>query len=476
MAVTARARRSAPKGHDKPRIAPPVPLHHGATAYRELASGVGIELYPWQEHAAKYLTATGPNGRWLYKEVAIIVARQNGKTKLLIPLILQRLLDGQKVMHTAQNAKLPREVHEELATLLQEHYPNELPRKRAVSYAVGHEEIRLVNGGKYRIVAPTKGGARGPSNDLVIVDELREMEDHGFIGAAKPTLTVSTKPQMVYLSNAGTDDSEVLNAIKSRANDDPVLAYLEWSAAPERAADDIRGWEESNPSLGYSPHVLETLTDEYRSNKLAGTLALFEVEHLCRWQRTLREPLVDAFSWVRCKGDVGEVGTIPCLAVSMDPLGRSAAVALAWMRSDQTIGLKLLRIVTGDPIDTAKFGEDIRAIVGKMHIKRVGFDPGTDRELVKFFPRPKPEPIGGQLFANASAQFVNAVTGNRLRWDDADAVTDDLTWTSRKLDRETGSYQAVRAQDDRPIPASLAAIRAVWLASGPVPATPRVWT
>jgi hypothetical protein len=55
-------------------------------------------------------------------------------------------------------------------------------------------------------------------------------------------------------------------------------------------------------------------------------------------------------------------------------------------------------------------------------------------------------------------------------------VTDDLTWTSRKQDHETGSYQAVRAQDDRSITASLAAIRAVWLASGPRPVSPKVVT
>ena len=50
-------------------------------------------------------------------------------------------------------------------------------------YAVGHEEIRLNNGGWYRIAAPTSGGARGPSNDIVIVDELREMVSFDFIAA-----------------------------------------------------------------------------------------------------------------------------------------------------------------------------------------------------------------------------------------------------------------------------------------------------
>lgn len=463
------SRRTAPKGSPIPRIAPPVPLKHEASAYRTFAASLGIDLYPWQVTAAKYLTAKAPTGRWLYREVAVIVARQNGKTKLLIPLIVQRLLAGQSIMHTAQNAKLPREVHDEVALLLQKHYPDQLPHKRAISYAVGHEEIRLTNGGKYRIVAPTKGGARGPSNDLVIVDELREMLDHGFIGAAKPTLTASKMPQMVYLSNAGTDESQVLNTLKRRAEDDPVLAYLEWSASPERAADDIAGWIESNPTIGHDPAILETLTTEYRSHQLAGTLGLYETEHLCRWVHTLRESLVDEYSWSLCRGETG-VPQRPVLAFAMDPKGARASCVLAW-QDGEYISIKVLFNVS--PVDAPELGREVKRLVQVHGARAVGFDPLTDKELAKYVK--SPTPIAGQTWANASARFTAIVNAARLRWDDADAVTDDLTWTASKPNGE-GSYHAVRASDDRPITASLAAIRAVWLASGPPAPVARVWT
>jgi phage terminase large subunit-like protein len=473
MAMTSRRTRSAELlGHTSPRIGPPTPLKSDAKGYRDFAASIGIKLYPWQELAGKYLTAKGQGDRWLYREVAIIVARQNGKTTLLVPLIMQRLLDGQSIMHTAQNAKLPREVHEMVATLLQEHYPDKLPRKRAISYAVGHEEIRLLTGGKYRIVAPTKGGARGPSNDTVIVDELREMEDHGFIGAAKPTLTASKKPQMVYLSNAGTDDSEVLNAIKGRGSSDPVLAYLEWSASPQRAADDVKGWVEANPTIGHDPTILETLQNEYRSHKLAGTLGIFETEHLCRWVATTRELLVDPHSWSLCAGEGDVTPRVPTMAVSMDPDRKRASAAIAWV-DDEAVRLRLLFDVTGDPIDTDALGQDLRKVASSLGVRRVGYDPLTDRELVKYFK--KAESISGGMFANATSQFANVVAAKTLRWHDADPVTDDLTWTARKLvDRDTGAFEAVRAQDDRPITASLAAIRAVYLATGLRLAAPRV--
>jgi hypothetical protein len=78
-------------------------------------------------------------------------------------------------------------------------------------------------------------------------------------------------------------------------------------------------------------------------------------------------------------------------------------------------------------------------------------------------------------FANATSNFVELVRDGRLRWVDAEAVGTDLGWTARKENDETGSYQAVRANDDRPITAVLASIRAVWLATGLRLARPRVY-
>jgi phage terminase large subunit-like protein len=471
MAVTAR-KLATPKGSPKPRIAPPTPARSLVSEFEKVAEEMGIDLMPSQRTAGRYLYAVNAKGNWLYPEVADLESRQNGKTLKLKPHIVTRLRMGRRIMHSAQNRDLPREVFHGVADFFLSLDKSELASRPR--FANGQEEIRHRSGGVYRIVAPTRGGARGPSNDDLIIDEVRELDDYNFVSAAKPTLMASPNPQTLYLSNAGDDTSVVLNGIRLRGETDEALAYLEWSAAPGRAADDIAGWLESNPAIGHLPGVLDNLAREYNSHKLAGTLAIFETEHLCRWVASMRETLVDAFSWVRGKRDGLERVAAPALTVSMDPHGRRASVALAWQQPDGTIALRLLYNVTGNPIDTDALGTDIRDTARKLGVKRVGFDPLTDKELVKYITKPKPEPISGQTFANASAQFVNIVNADKLRWTDADAVTDDLTWTSRKPDAETGSYQAVRAQDDRPITASLAAIRAVWLASGPKPATPKV--
>jgi phage terminase large subunit-like protein len=432
---------------------------------------------PWQDTASRYLTATGADGKHLYREVAIVVARQQGKTTLMKPIIVRALMAGKRVLHIAQTRELPRVMFSLIASTLDESL---FPKRRGKGgkmqtvwprYGSGQEEILLENGGSYRIAASSSGGARGWSIDLVIFDEMREMTSFDPIDAAQPTQMMSEDPQTIYLSNAGTDASVVLNAIRKRGSEDPSLAYLEWSASPERAPDDREGWAEANPALGHYPQVLVNLEQTYRSHLLGGTMASFETENLCRWVPTMRPKLVEPEAWLAGMGPL-EAPIRPALAFSMDPEGKRASAAIAWRRTDGSIGLRLTYNVTGSPIDTDRLGEDLRKDAARMGIKTVGFDPLTDAELAKGFK--KPVSISGGKFANATAQFCNLVAAGKVKWADCDAVTDDLTWTARKVDHESQSYEAVRVKDDRPITASLAAIRAVWLASVPPLPSPKV--
>ena len=478
MALLAENHRKPLKGRSDPRVAPPRPLRHGLSAYREESHNLDIEPMPWQDTAAKYLTAIGRD-RLLYREVAVVVGRQNGKTTLVKPLIVARLRAGRHIMHIAQVRELPRIMFESIADVLEATAPDLFPKRRGKIIwprrGAGSESIVLTNGGSYRIAAAVSGSARGHSIDDLIIDELREMDTFDVINAAKPAQRFSEDPQTIYLSNAGTDKSMVLNSLRKRAGDDPSLAYLEWSADPEYAADDRRGWVQANPAIGHFPQVLRDLETDYVAAKLGGNMAGFETEALCRWVPTTRELLVDPVAWEACADTSDVQPRAPSMAVSMDPLGRRASAALAWVEGEQgeeRVHLRLLFDVTGDPIDTARLALDIRDTAATYGVRRVGYDPLTDGQIVKPFKKPKP--ISGREFHNGSAEFARLVNERRLRWQDVDAVSDDLGWTARKLDRETGSFEAVRAQDDRPVTAALAAIRAVWLASGLRLARPRV--
>jgi hypothetical protein len=473
MAATLPRRRPVgPRGSATPRVAPPVPARSRGAELREQAKALGIDFFPWQDTAGRYLYALGRRERWLYPEVGLIVARQNGKTEILVPHIVKRLRMGRRIMHTAQNRELPREVFARVADAMEDTYPALLEKRPR--FANGQEEILLRNGGKYRIVAPTRGGARGPSNDDVIVDEVRELDTHDFIAAAKPTLNASANPQILYLSNMGDDDSDVLNALIRRAGEDPALAYLEWSAPPEAEPDDVAGWLAANPAAGHMPQVLPNLTREHRSHLLAGTMAIFETEHLCRPVATLKPGLSNVTAWERW--ETPELEATPrraTLGLALDPAGTRASLAAAWPRPDGTIGLRLLYDVAGDPIDTDRLGKDMRNTARGLAAGVTGFDPLTDQALARSFTRT--EPISAQKHANASAAFVSLLEAGRIRWEDAAAVGVDLEWTTRKGHEASGSFLAVRSREERPITAALAAIRAVWLASAPRPdpGTPR---
>lgn len=460
-------------GSPRPRIAPPTPARSDVAGLRETALGMGITLMPWQETAARYLTATGPDGLLLYGEVCIVVARQQGKTTLMKPYIIRQLRAGKKIVHIAQTRELPRKMFGIIAASLE---PELFEKRRGKGgklqtvwprFGAGQEEISLANGGAYGIAAAGRGSARGLSTDLVIIDELREMETSQVIDDAEPTLTFSADPQIVYLSNAGTSQSVVLNGVRDRAETDPSLAYLEWSAAPDRDASDRRGWIEANPAFGHYPQVQTRLEKVFTKHTLANTLAIFETEHLCRWVDTIREPLVKPGYWAACEAAEVMEPQRPFMAISMDPAGKRASAAIAWNRPDDKIGFRLLFDVMGDPINVDRLGADMGTMARSLNVSVVGFDPLTDGTLAKHFR--KTLKIVGAGFANATADFVGAVDAKRIAWDHAAAVGDDLTWTARKQHDDSGSFQAVRADDGHPITAALAAIRAVGMASAPGP-------
>lgn len=461
MAIARLSGHSAVSGVSAPRIAPPVPARSLLPDYRVVSKKLGLKLMPWQETAARYLTAV--NGqRWVFREVCVVVARQNGKTTELLPLILQRLEAGRRILHTAQNRSLPRDTFLELAQRLGGH-----PLLDDIRYANGQEVIKFSNGGTYTLVAPTKSGARGKGVDDVILDEVREQRTFELVASIKPAITASKNPQIIYLSNAGDSDSVVLNDLRRRADTESRLAYLEWSAAPERAIDDRVGWAEANPALGITIQM-DTLEDFYRS--LPGPV--FETEHLCRWVITMSPRLVSEADWLNSRGTL-ERPSSPVMGISMDPSGTRASAVVSWQQSDGTIACSVIADVTGDPIDVDRFGEDLRLVAIRLGVSTVGFDSLTDAALAKHFEDSKS--IVDREYANATARFATVVAEGRLRWEAAEQITDDLMWVGRRpYEGSSGAYRAIKAKEDRPATAVFAAIRAVFLASGPKPAVPKV--
>jgi hypothetical protein len=467
MPATAVARNRKPQvGSATPRIAPPLPARSRVDDMLEVARKIELNLYPWQVIDCRYLQASGPK-TWLWHEVATIVARQNGKTTNLELLALTRMVKyGHRVAHSAQNLKLPRESHEVLAGLVSTYYPKLLP-KRGIRYAQGQESIHLTNGGYYHITSATKSGARGPSNDLVLIDETREFDDWAFISAIKPTIIARAEGQIAYFSNAGTPDSIVLNSLRARADNDHSLAYLEWSAAPELAPDDLKGWLRANPSIGHNPPLLENLEREYQANLLGNSMELWETEYLCRWShQTGRTPLLETGEWERQDFGLTDAPRRATMGIKVDPSGERASAVMAWPHADG-VALEVVADVTGNPIDTARLGPDLAALGVKLKARRVAFDPTTDADLIRYFRII--EPLASRAYAAATGTFVeNALAKKFAVRDPAGILARDLNNTVR-VTNSNGTYLAVKSSPETTNTAVEAAIRAAWFASAPQP-------
>lgn len=451
-------------GSPTPRIAPPLPAHTDVANFKVLSASLGLDLFPWQETAARYLTATNAEQRPLYREVAIIVARRNGKTTLLLPIIVGRMLAGQQITHAAQQLRLPDEMFRQVVDVFERHYPEMVPKKRGISWRAGQEEIRIdgPNGqGRYRPIAANNGAARGLTNDVVIIDELREMTDLGVLSALKPTTAQSPYRQMIYLSNAGTADSAALKSIQARAGQDDSLAYLEWSAAPELKPDDMTGWLAANPASGHNPAILESLAEDYRAALLGGTMAEFEVERLCREQITLKPAFVEADDWLAQDRSPVARPSSPVMAVKMDIGGERASAVVAWRLGPERVALVPVADVTIDNQGVDAFGPKLLAKANEWRVSTVGFDPYTDTDLIRHFRRS--EKIIGRDYANASQAFVDRVMARQfVVTDETELIAADLAHTIRKPSTH-GGYIAGNA-DETPNTMAEAAVRAAWLA------------
>lgn len=470
---------AAPLGWTEPRVGPPRPLRHDAESVRAAARCLGIDLMEWQDVAAQHIEALGADGLRASPEVGIVVARQNGKTELLLCLVHARLMAGRRIMHTAQNRALPRELFGRIAAHVSAEHRDLLPRRgtRVVGprYGAGTEEIVLSNGGSYRIVAPNANGARGASCHDLLIDEARALVDWEFIAAAKPVLSLADA-QAVYLSNAGTSRSVVLNALRDRAATDPALRWLEWSAEPGLEPDDPVAWAQANPMLGHEPPglrpVAERLAQELRAARATGQLGDFETEHLCRYSPTRAAPIVDPGAWDALRADLRRPVRV-VMGIAVDPSRRRAAAAVAGMQPDGSVGVRVVADVTGTPVDLDRMAAGRPGERGLVDIATrlrvagpVACDPASDVALARHMRDSRP--LRGAEFYAAAAEFTSRVELGRLRWSDAETVAEDIRWTVRRPNA-TGGFGAARADDEHTNTALLAVIRAVWLATQPDP-------
>lgn len=322
-------------GSPTPRLATARPRgrSRGTTAIRFARERLGVELLPWQEWVLRAALVQDERGRWASRTVGVLVARQNGKTRLTtIRALAGMVVFGEReVLAAAQNREVAIAAwHDALELALEAELGVTNVRRTN-----GQESFRI-GGAHYKVIANTRAAARGLSADLVIMDELREYRDSSGWAALEKTRRARVSSQAWAISNEGDEGSEVLdrlategrlNAATGAATD---AAWFEWSAEPELERTDPRGWVQANPALGHLISA-ETVASEARHDDPY----VFETEVLCRRVASLR-PWLPAGAWESCIEPAASVpdGASVCFALDAGPELRHATVGVAWRRPD----------------------------------------------------------------------------------------------------------------------------------------------
>jgi hypothetical protein len=177
-------------GDQEPRVCSLPPFDSGVSGRNAvtLAGVAGLELDPWQQLVLES-GLRRRDGKWAAFEVALIVARQNGKGTVLEALELAALFlfpDVRLILHSAHEFKTAAEAFLRVRALIEDNpeFDSQVSRIRT---AAGAEAVELKDGKRLRFVARSSGSGRGFTSDLVILDEAYKLGDQE-MAALLPTL------------------------------------------------------------------------------------------------------------------------------------------------------------------------------------------------------------------------------------------------------------------------------------------------
>lgn len=218
---------------------------------------LGIELMPWQLLVAGVALEHDCVGRMAYRDVVVSTPRQSGKSTLLLPLIVYRMLAApdQRVVYGAQTRLAAR------GKLFDSWWPrvrrSPLRDLFTLSRAMGAETLRCSNGSMLTILSTEESAGHGETIDMAVLDECWALSAASE-QATRPAMATRPEAQLWCVSTAGTDKSvwwrSRVDAGRAQAELGMTqgLAYFEWSPAEGVDVTDPEAWPSFMPALGWT--------------------------------------------------------------------------------------------------------------------------------------------------------------------------------------------------------------------------------
>lgn len=290
-------------------------------AFDQVASVLGIMLFLWQRQVADVALEVDPLTKALrYRTVVVSVARQNGKTLLVVIRVALELIRPRRtVVYTAQDRNYARRQWEKHCDLLMA-IPAFKLEVADYSKANGHETLKMRNGSEYLIVTPNEDAGRSLTIDLAVIDEAYAQRSMAVIGGISPTMITRPSAQLWVLSNAGTFASVLFRHYTQVGRDATTnararICHFEWAADIDADLLDQTAWADANPALGLTGgpllHALE-------AELLDGGEDTFRREHLNQWLDLGQLAGIDAVAWAACFDPTPPPGLVT-LALDITP-------------------------------------------------------------------------------------------------------------------------------------------------------------
>lgn len=381
------------------------------------ATTVRRPLDPWQEFLAVHGGELLSDGTPRFREVMVLVARQNGKTEFTVIMTLFWLFIEfcSIVLGISSKLEYAKESWEKSLNLAQRawrlkgdfggvrrsngevEYWTNVPE----NYQRPGESDRC----RYKIAASNDDAGRSLTINRLIIDELRRQFDWTTYNAALPTMQAVPDAQCWMLSNQGDFRSVVLRSLRKsamtfiakfsalgwsvpeRARPDqldelldagnPQFGLFEWSAPDGSAVDDLEALARANPNLG---HRIKHSAIEAQAARVAASddpevIAGWRIEVMCM-QVDQINPAIDPAKWAaRALGgglDDLRDRVACCLDISMD--GKHATLVAAARREDGVVVLDVVKAWEGDGVE-AQVERDLPGLMAKVKARRLVWFP-----------------------------------------------------------------------------------------------------
>lgn len=314
---------------------------------------LGKTLYPWQEwaliHALEIKGDLETGWKFRYRTILFMISRQNGKTVLseVIASFFLNVLCVDSVFGTSLSLDKAEEVWE--AVINDQENVAELASDIArISRTNGNKRLILTGLRQYKVGAPTRRAGRGDSNDLVMLDEIREHRDWETWAAAAASTNAKPNGLIVCFSNAGDPDSIVLRQIRSQAIDNingesatdfggeevdgSTLGLFEWSSPEGAKTDDMEALAQANPAMGYGFLTERALL----SNRTTFPENKFRSECMCQQVETLLPQPFPEGAWAAALDDSSHIAQDSELffGIDLSQNRRWTSIAVAGLRED----------------------------------------------------------------------------------------------------------------------------------------------